>query len=345
MDVDLEEPTSRFDGVHPGQPESPSESALPQFAIPPISGFWRRLAAFLLDGLILGLIGQALGWSLSTVWFQVGPYGRVVGELVALLYFGLMDSRISNGQTLGKRVLKVAVRDRDGQAIGMGRSALRTLIWLVPATLNGWALPVMTNPIFAWIAGVILFGVGGAVVATMVFNRRTRQGLHDMLTGTYVLALTGEPVETLPLPARPQWILAGAVVLLALIMASVSGVIPSRLGAPIQQVIELQKSLQKDDRFFSVSVFDQTFYESGGDTSRALRIQAWYKGVPSDSSRSAILNDIAKVTLAVDGVEDYDLIRVDLKSAYDLGIASGYLTYGDGQSVAVWRQRTDKGAP
>jgi len=256
-----------------------------------------------------------------------------------------MDSRIANGQTLGKRALGVAVRDSDGEAIGVGRSMLRTLVWLVPVTLNGWALPVMSNPAAAWIAGVILFGIGGAVLVTMVFNRRTRQGLHDMLTNTYVLRLTGEPVESLPAPAKLQWILSGGMVLLALIVASASGLIASRLGTSLQQMTELQEELQKDPRFFSVSVFDQRLYEGEGDTSRALRIQAWYKGVPADSARSAILNDIAKVALTVDGVERYDLIRVDVKAAYDLGIASGYLTYGDGQSVATWRQRAGEGAP
>lgn len=316
------------------------ESDEPLFTISPISGFWRRFAAFILDGLLLGVVGQALGWSLSSFWFEVGPYGRIVGQMIALLYFGLMDSRIGNGQTLGKRLLKVAVRDSSGTPIGVGRSMLRTLIWLVPTTLNGWAVPIMANMVVASIATVILFGVGGAVLVTMIFNQRTRQGLHDMLTHTYVLRLSGEPVESLPSPAKLQWILTGIMIALALAVVGVGGIYASRSGTPLQSIIALQQTLQEDERFFSVSVFDQTFSDSDGETSRALRVEGWYKGMPSDAERETLVNELAREALAIEGVEEFDLIRVDVKSAYDLGIATAYLTYGDGQTVDEWRKRT-----
>lgn len=311
----------------------------PLFTIPPVSGFWRRFAAFLLDGMLLGIVGQVLGWSMSSVWFQLGPYGRIVGQLVALAYFGLMDSSLAGGQTLGKRALRVAVRDAEGQPIGVGRSMLRTLVWLIPVTLNGWALPEMTNPIVSWVTGVILFGVGGAVLVTMVFNRRSRQGLQDMLTRTYVLHLGGQPVEALPVAARIQWVLSCAMLVLAVVVAGVSGLLVSQAGSPLQQVLALQKTLQQDNRFFSSSVFDQTFYESDGQTSRALRIQVWYRGVPTESQRSAVMNDVARAALTVKDVDSYDLVRIDVTSAYDLGFATGYLTYGDGQPASTWRER------
>jgi len=330
-----------------GQPPVPEPVAAeidaqdlePQYTIPPISGFWRRLMAFMVDGLLLGVTVQLLAWPLKSFWFQIGPYGRIVGFMIALVYFGVMDSRVGNGQTPGKRLLGVAVRDRNGVAIGLGRSMSRTLIWVVPGMLNGWAVPVMANPVVATLASVILFGVGGAILVTLVFNRRTRQGFHDMLTGCYVLYIKGQPVEALPTAARVQWILSGAMILLALMVGVVSGVLAARFAEPLERVLALQRTLSKDERFFSVGVNDQTFYESGGDTSRALRIQVWSKGAPSMSERTEIINDVARDAIVIDDVDDYDLIRIDVTSAFDLLFATGHLTYGDGQTVDVWQER------
>jgi|CXWL01.1.fsa_nt_gi uncharacterized RDD family membrane protein YckC len=70
----------------------------------------------------MGICGQILGWSLSSFWFQIGPYGRIVGLLFILPYFGLMNSGVGKGQTIGKRLLKIAVRDGENKPIRLGRS-------------------------------------------------------------------------------------------------------------------------------------------------------------------------------------------------------------------------------
>lgn len=58
-----------------GNPSSTTPEAEVQASnIPPIAGFWLRVLAFLIDGAVLGVAGQVLGWSMSTFWFQVGPY-------------------------------------------------------------------------------------------------------------------------------------------------------------------------------------------------------------------------------------------------------------------------------
>jgi hypothetical protein len=256
------------------------------------------------------------------------------------MYFSLMDSRFGNGQSVGKRLLRLAVRGGGNQPIGIGRSMLRTLIWLVPLTLNGWALPLLRTPILAWFTGVILFGVGGAVLFTMVFNRRTRQGLHDMCAGTYVVRVDGEPIEALPIVARLQWIVAGVIVAVAAVLVTGGVFLGSVSGTPPQQVITLQGALERDHRFFSASVFDRTTYEIGGNTSRALRIEAWYKGVPSEDERKRAMSDVAKAALdQVDGVGQYDLMQISVTSAYDLGIATGRVTYNDTQPIDTWRER------
>ena len=324
--------------------ESVAESSEQVITIPPIAGFWRRMAAFVLDVVFLGIVGQLLGLSLSSIWFQIGPYGRIVGQPIALLYFGIMDSGVAGGQTLGKRLLRVAVRNAEGQRIGVGRSMLRTLVWLVPVTLNGWALPAMSDPIVAGVASIVVFGVSGAVAMTLLFNRRTRQGIHDMLAGTYVLYLDGRTIELLPKPARLQWMLSGAMLVLAVALTGLGGFLASRPGAPLQQVLELQRTLKTDSRFIAVGVFDQKFRVWGGDTTRTLGIQVWYKGVPTEAERTTVMNDVARKAVAVADVERYDLIRIEVMSAYDLGIATWHVSHFDSQSVSTWRERIGEGS-
>jgi uncharacterized RDD family membrane protein YckC len=317
------------------------QQAAPMFTIPPIGGFWRRFWAFVIDAFVLGVLGQILVWSFSSFWFQVGPYGRLFGQSIALAYFGVMNSRIADGRTLGKRALGIAVVDRAGQPIGLGRSILRTLIVLIPATLNGWSLSVLQTPVAAWFVGVLVFGVGGAVLFTMIFNQRTRQGLHDMLCGTFVVRTDGERVAALPSVSRLQWTASAVLLGLAMVMPYVAmSVMNKFIGDRLGPMLSLHKKLAADPRFFSASVLDQTFSSSNGPNTHALRISVWCKGRPSEEVREAVLRDIAKQALAsVPGIDRFEMMQISIITGYDIGIASGHVTYNDGEKIPVWRQR------
>jgi uncharacterized RDD family membrane protein YckC len=320
------------------QPEPDVSAEEQAFTLPPVSGLVRRFTAFAIDGLLLGLVFTIVGLSLSSFWFQAGPYGRFLGLAVGLAYFGVMDSRLGKGQTLGKRLLKVAVTDADGQSVGVGLSLLRTLIWFVPFILNGWALPLFADPIVSAIVSFIVLGLGGAVVLTVVFNRRTGQGLHDLLTHTYVVHRGGRPVEAMPSTRSLPWVLSGAALLVALVFTAFSGVLISGLGVPIQDFATVQKSLMASGKFFTARVGQLTTTGSEG-TSRILQVDVWYKGLPTESERSGLITEVARQALALNGVNGYDGISVTVQSAYDLGFATGHLRFGDAQTVSSWRTR------
>jgi uncharacterized RDD family membrane protein YckC len=79
-----------------------------------ISGFWRRLLAFIFDGVLLGLVGVILGLLLFDSLARLGGWGRLIGFCHALVYFGVLNSAIGGGQTIGKRIMKIQVVDRTG---------------------------------------------------------------------------------------------------------------------------------------------------------------------------------------------------------------------------------------
>jgi uncharacterized RDD family membrane protein YckC len=309
--------------------------------MPEISGFWRRFAAFAIDVLLLGLAGQVLVWSFSSFWFRMGPYGRIVGALIALGYFGVMGSRAGAGATVGKRILGIAVRDAADRPIGIGRSMARTLIWLVPAILNGWSIPILGNHVVAWLASAVIFGIGGAVLFTMIFNHRTRQGLHDMVCGTYVVRVRVPGIEALPAVSRFYW-KASAIIFVAGILLPGVGLLffTSTSGGTLGQMLRLREDLAHDARFFSVNVLDQTFMNGSNHRTHTLRIDAWYKGRPSEAVRDEARKAIAKIALeSVDGIERYDQMLISITSAYDLGITAGHWTDSDGQTIPTWRER------
>lgn len=314
----------------------------PVFTLPPIAGFWRRLAAWIVDSLVLGIFGQVLGWSFSSLWFHIGPYGRIVGLLLILPFFGLMNSKAGKGQTLGKRLLNIAVRNRENKPIGVVRSFLRISVLAIPTILNQWTLPVFQIPVLQWLITVIIFGVGSAIIYTMVFNRKARQGLHDLVCKTYVVHLKGAPIEAFPQSASMHWIVSGVLIGLAVVLATGNIFIGSAFisRTSLSQVYGLYQILQTDNRFFTVGVNDKTLYSSKGTSTHILQVQVWYKGVPSNEERARLMNEIATVVLDnTENIDRYDLLRITVSSSFDLGIASGHNSFGDGESIEVWRDR------
>ena len=106
-------------------PRDPRDPPEPRDLPPEIAALWRRTCAFLLDLLILGLIGSALGVLLDSQFEAMGAWGRLVGFVMALAYFGTLESRLGAGRTLGKRALDIEVIRVDGAPLGVGPAWLR----------------------------------------------------------------------------------------------------------------------------------------------------------------------------------------------------------------------------
>lgn len=104
-------------------------------------GFWRRLFAFIVDSLILGIFGLIIGTMFFDFFAEIGVLGLLFGFSIALLYFGIQNSSICGGQTIGKRLLKIRVVDKENETISLQRSFVRFMILGPPYFLNGALLP------------------------------------------------------------------------------------------------------------------------------------------------------------------------------------------------------------
>lgn len=321
----------------------------PAPTFPPIAGFWVRVLAFAIDSLILGVFGQILAFVFSDFFYSIGTYGRPIGWTIALIYFGIFNSKLGGGQTLGKRLMKLAVRDGDNKTIGLWRSFARVSIIIAPALFNGWAIPALQNAAINVILTVIVFGLDGALIYTMIFNRGTRQGIHDLLVGTYVVNLKGTSIETFPKSARIHWVISGAlmglVALGSITLALFSTVLQknnslSSLQNTMSDLSSLYNSIENDPRFFSASVVSNTIRSSQGDKSHVLDVTVWYKGKLEEENRAEVINDIARTVLDSGfDLSGYDGMRITISSKFDIGIATGYSNTSDGASISDWRER------
>jgi len=135
-------------------------------------GFWRRVAAALLDGVVVQLIAGVFGFVVGISIFLLSPeppttlvlprpIALAAGVLIGWLYFALMESSRRQA-TLGKRVLGLAVTDTEGERLSFARASARH---------------------FGKFLSIATLLVGFVMVA---FTRR-KQGLHDLLARSLVL--------------------------------------------------------------------------------------------------------------------------------------------------------------
>lgn len=116
--------------------------------------------SFILLGLFVPLLLEGTAGAL------IGTLVGASGVLVPLGYYGFLQA---GPQTLGYQLMGLEVTDEEGTSLGLGTSLMRSLLGFL---------------------GLLLLGIG----PLMVLLTANRQGLHDLLAGTYVLS-RGESEE------------------------------------------------------------------------------------------------------------------------------------------------------
>ncbi|OMH28474.1 RDD family protein [Motiliproteus sp. MSK22-1] len=137
---------------------------------------WSRLLAALLDGLIIMIV------TLPVMYFTGGfdgitngiepsvTYNLVIGAL-GLAIFILVNGKllISNGQTLGKKVLGIKIVDLNGDLPGLKQHLLkRYAVYFIPGQIP------IAGQLFSFINILFIFG-------------KQKRCIHDYLAGTKVV--------------------------------------------------------------------------------------------------------------------------------------------------------------
>jgi len=132
------------------------------------AGFWKRLAASMLDQLALMAGGFIFGVLAGLVYGLCGgseegteALGRIIGITIGWLYFALLESS-SRQATPGKMALGIKVTDLSGDGISFGRATGRHFGKIISA--------------LTLLVGYLMAGV-----------TRKKQGLHDIVAGWLVV--------------------------------------------------------------------------------------------------------------------------------------------------------------
>jgi hypothetical protein len=209
----------------------------------------------------------------------------------------------------------------------------------LPILFNGWSAPFLQNPVGGWLAATIVFGVGGATVYLFLFNRATKQSLHDLITGTRVVStrsMTHESKKQLPITHLAA---AAAILSVAATLFAVLQVGPLSANPVLKRMEKVCAPFSGDSRFYTVGAMDNTLFMSGKRI-HSVQLTMWTR-VPIDSKTASTLSDEIAGRVFRSGVDlhDFDYMRITLMSAYDLGIASGAMSYFHNEKIPEWQER------
>jgi uncharacterized RDD family membrane protein YckC len=149
----------------------------------PLAEWWKRLVAFMIDGLVVNVpllfllpaLGVGLSMSVDPVTGEPENIGAFFGALagvillawlIQLVYFAVMNGS-QRGQTLGKMALNIRVRRDDGSPLGVGAAALRYLVYML--------------------LSLVSCGIGGFLDGLWPLWDAKRQSLHDKAVSSVVV--------------------------------------------------------------------------------------------------------------------------------------------------------------
>lgn len=189
-----------------------SDSVASGYAAGLYGGFWRRLGAYIIDGIILAIAGSLLEL-LHKHLTSLGTVGGIVslGIVLLLLYGYCVHLIYKRGATPGKMVLRLRVVNLQGKRVSYKQAWLRVCPYIAlyvlpilamigiesfasPDSGAGWMLTVLVGCALL----SLLWYLASIIVLLCNPYKRT---LHDFVARTVVIHNPPQYATTTPLPA------------------------------------------------------------------------------------------------------------------------------------------------
>lgn len=160
--------------VPPGGWDQPIGQAPHIFAGAELSGWWRRVGAYLLDSIFTAIVSWVGLGLLFAGTEALGLVLFLVGLVVAFLYFPLTMMREGehNGQSFGKQILGIRVVRDDGQTVSFGWALLRQFVIIY---------------LLFQVVGSFLFGIPWIIDVLWPLWDDQNRALHDMIVKSHVV--------------------------------------------------------------------------------------------------------------------------------------------------------------
>jgi len=307
------------------------------------AGFWRRLLAFIVDILILGVGGMMLGIIFFDFFMQLGAWGRLLGFAIAMLYFGIQDSRLCGGQTLGKRWLKIRVVQEGGRLLGIAPSMLRSMVVCIPYFLNNAMLSEQLLARASVAISVLIFGVGASLIYLYIFNRATRQSLQDLIAGSYVIKTDSQKAPEGLTIWRGHYV----AVALLLIFAIALPLFAMRWShvSPYVEMLGAQRAIldEKDVAGVAINIGSTQFHSVRGTSTSTSYVASIVTLRRKIQDGNSFANSVANIILGkIPSASNKDVVNVHVRYGYDIGIASYWRGTNYAFSPSEWKQRISR---
>lgn len=129
--------------------------------------------------------------------YKYRTYSSMFSATALILYFGILPL-VMNGQTLGKKIMKLRVVSNNEKKLNFWKYLIRIVIlnniWL--SLINIGAVYVVSGVKFYYVTYVIsmLSSLIYMLNLIMVMFRKDNRGLHDMVAGTKVIEVSNDVV-------------------------------------------------------------------------------------------------------------------------------------------------------
>jgi uncharacterized RDD family membrane protein YckC len=278
-----------------------------------ICGFWRRGFALLLD---LGILFVVLAFP-AIRWFGYFSYhpgwALVFGFIITFPYFIILNSRLGNGQTIGKKAMKIRVTNVKGETVSLPRSAFRFCVLAIPFFFDDVHFTCGGHACDLSYIGWLFIAWELAVVYLYIFNRRTRQSLHDLAARTYVIdaelwpslkkepSLLGEPPSrvsgTEVVTVQKVWVghlwIVGTLLVIAILAGSLAERKIEEIG-PFPELFAIRNAVLESEYVRDAGVTVSKNW-TNGNNSTSVVVNVTPSGILNDDAREA--NEIAAIAL------------------------------------------------
>jgi len=190
---------------------------------------------------------------------------------------------------------------------------------------------------------LLVFGFGLSIVYLFVFNRNTRQSLHDIISGTYVVRKNIKSTETV----KPIWPVHYAICGIIMVLALLAPIFIRQLSQNdfSSELTNTREQIQNVPQVIYATIQDgqSTFNPVGGEpkTTTYLSTQVFIKNqiVENEKLAAEIANIILKTHKEA---TQRNLIQVLLTYGYDIGIASKWNSHRYSFAPEHWLAKNDK---
>lgn len=302
-----------------------------------LSKFWTRVWALLIDSLILGIFGFILGSVFEDFFIALGEEAKLIGWFISLAYFSILNSKLNNGQTIGKKIMKIQVTDIEGRTVSLKTSFIRALIFTTPFFLNGFKITgTATFSVVNIIQSMIIFTLGLGIMVFYIFNKETRQSLHDIVAKTYVVQdHRNSTVTIMPQPKKLPFYITGGLLLLVII----TSIYNYNSNSEIKKLLPVYEMVSRQDHVSRASISMNHFsgskqyvYTISIKTDKKQQFNGHMENDP-------IIKEAVETFINSNVYEnDQDVLNVVIGSGFDIGIARQNYSYNVFKPIFKWRE-------